>query len=367
MPAAHWVPEISFCSSRDGARLGFAVYGTGPRTVVLSPLHLQAPVDALSITNRHWVETLAPHARVVSYNPRGLWLSADESAAAPSLENCAEDLAMVVDAATSGPVVLVALSHGVLPAIVFAATQPRRVERIVILGGYARGRGRRTRGSGYDCETQALLEAVQVAFGPELAYAAPFRRALFSRILPRASEAQLTEIDQVYARQRMPSEVAVQYTRLAYTADISSLARSVTCPVLVLHARDDPFTPFAEGSHLTALIPGARLLPLEGCLHLPLGDDPEWPRIVEALQAFLGFDAPPARAPAGPTVALSPRQREVMRLVGQGHTDKEIARILGLSHRTVEMHVSHSLQVLCCRSRAEGVRVASERGLLRNE
>ena len=47
-----------------------------------------------------------------------------------------------------------------------------------------------------------------------------------------------------------------------------------------------------------------------------------------------------------------------------GHTNREIARELFLSPRTVEMHVGSILLKLGCRSRAEATRRASELGLL---
>jgi DNA-binding NarL/FixJ family response regulator len=47
-----------------------------------------------------------------------------------------------------------------------------------------------------------------------------------------------------------------------------------------------------------------------------------------------------------------------------GHTNREIARDLFLSPRTVEMHVGSILLKLDCRSRADAVRRASELGLL---
>jgi DNA-binding CsgD family transcriptional regulator len=66
---------------------------------------------------------------------------------------------------------------------------------------------------------------------------------------------------------------------------------------------------------------------------------------------------PPGRArtsrrPGG----LSRREMEVMRLVAQGQTSREIAGCLFLSPRTVENHVQNSLQKLGCRTRAEAVR-----------
>lgn len=57
------------------------------------------------------------------------------------------------------------------------------------------------------------------------------------------------------------------------------------------------------------------------------------------------------RAHAG----LTPRQLQILREVSRGHTDKQIARDIGLSHRTVEMHVQRLMTTLHCRTRAEAV------------
>jgi DNA-binding NarL/FixJ family response regulator len=61
---------------------------------------------------------------------------------------------------------------------------------------------------------------------------------------------------------------------------------------------------------------------------------------------------------------LTRRELEVLRLVAEGHTDREIARLLVLSPRTVEMHVANGLGKLGCRSRAEAVRRAADLRLL---
>lgn len=43
-------------------------------------------------------------------------------------------------------------------------------------------------------------------------------------------------------------------------------------------------------------------------------------------------------APRGPFEVLTPRQREVLQLIAEGHSTKEIAQRLGLSGKTVETH-----------------------------
>ena len=61
---------------------------------------------------------------------------------------------------------------------------------------------------------------------------------------------------------------------------------------------------------------------------------------------------------------LTPRELEVVRLVAEGRTNREIAEHLILSPRTVDMHVRNILRKLDCRSRVEATRRADELGLL---
>ncbi len=72
------------------------------------------------------------------------------------------------------------------------------------------------------------------------------------------------------------------------------------------------------------------------------------------------------RLPAarGRAVAL-PSQLQILARVASGGTDKQIARELALSPRTVEMHVARLLAALGCRSRAEAVRRGGELGPIR--
>ena len=64
------------------------------------------------------------------------------------------------------------------------------------------------------------------------------------------------------------------------------------------------------------------------------------------------------------TAGLSPRELEVMQLVAQGNTSREIAGQLFLSPRTVEMHVRGGMLKLDCKTRAAAVRRITELGLM---
>ena len=61
---------------------------------------------------------------------------------------------------------------------------------------------------------------------------------------------------------------------------------------------------------------------------------------------------------------LTPRQREILRLVAQGKRMKEIAADLKISVRTVEDHKSQLLHVLGAKSTADLIRFAVKQGLI---
>jgi DNA-binding NarL/FixJ family response regulator len=65
-----------------------------------------------------------------------------------------------------------------------------------------------------------------------------------------------------------------------------------------------------------------------------------------------------------PAAKLTPRQREVLRLIAEGRRMKEIAAILQLSTRTVETHKYEMMRSLGVNSTAELVRYAIQIGLV---
>lgn len=65
---------------------------------------------------------------------------------------------------------------------------------------------------------------------------------------------------------------------------------------------------------------------------------------------------PPVSTPA--PVSLSERETAVLRAISQGHTNKEVARQLAISPRTVGTHVESAFRKLACSTRAAAARKA---------
>jgi DNA-binding NarL/FixJ family response regulator len=65
-----------------------------------------------------------------------------------------------------------------------------------------------------------------------------------------------------------------------------------------------------------------------------------------------------------PYDSLSEREREVLQLVAEGRSSKDIAELLSISPATVETHRSHLLQKLRLHNTVEVVRYATRRGII---
>jgi DNA-binding NarL/FixJ family response regulator len=85
------------------------------------------------------------------------------------------------------------------------------------------------------------------------------------------------------------------------------------------------------------------------------------PLITKDVLSFLMGVARQGRQPA---VKLTPRQRQVLQLVAEGRTMKEVASILNISARTVESHKYEMMEALGVQTNAELVQYAIKIGLV---
>jgi DNA-binding CsgD family transcriptional regulator len=77
--------------------------------------------------------------------------------------------------------------------------------------------------------------------------------------------------------------------------------------------------------------------------------------LIEAALSGTGFAADP----------LTPRERQVLQLISEGHTTKEVANVLGISVKTADTHRTSIMRKLDVHETAGLVRYAVRSGLIR--
>ena len=153
---------------------------------------------------------------------------------------------------------------------------------------------------------------------------------------------------------------------LAATRRITRLNPAIRILVLTVHETEDYFFRVLEaGAHgflvkdaaATELVAAVRAVHHGGVfLHPPMAK-----RLVEEYLQRIGSGEERAAH-----ALLSPRERQILALIGAGHTNQEIADQLSLSVNTVQAHRSHIIDKLNLHSRADLMRYAVRVGLMRD-
>lgn len=273
--------EVRFCETSDGVRLAWSRVGDGPPIVKTGNWLNHIEYDWESPVWSHVLRWLARGRTLVRYDARGNGLS-DWEVPEISFDAFVRDLEAVVDAAGLDRFALFGASQGCAFSIAYAVKHPERVSKLVLYGGFARGR--HLRGSAIDIEQgEAMLTLMRTGWGQDNP---AFRQVFTSLFVPGGTPEQMDWFNELQ-RKTTSAENAVRLRLVSDRMDVVDLLPSVRVPTLILHCRDDAVQPFAEGRFLATHIPAARFVGLDGRNHLILEDDPGWPRFQREVGAFL--------------------------------------------------------------------------------
>jgi pimeloyl-ACP methyl ester carboxylesterase/DNA-binding CsgD family transcriptional regulator len=345
---------VRYVTASDGVRLAWAESGSGIPLVRAATWLTHLESDPASPVWRHWIAFLSRHFRLIRYDERGCGMT-DWDVRDMSLERRVRDLHTVVDAAgVREPFVLLGISHAAAVSIAYATTYPKRVDRMILYGGFARGAFRRGH-----ADTERLFRAIVDLTALWGSDNQAFREVFTSRFIPEGTNEQLRWFNELCRKSTSPA-LAGTLLRSKADVDVSSRLKRVRTPTLVVHARRDRIAPLSEGHLLASEIAGAQFVELESCNHILLEHEDAWTRFQESVLEFTGQ----AAAASGHRAfeALSPRERATLSLLTEGLSNAEIAARLGISEKTVRNHLSNLFDKLGVWSRAQAIVFAREHG-----
>ena len=261
---------IRFIRDTNGVRTAYAVVGEGP--LVLCPAwwvsHVERDWEHPGF--RRFFTRLADGFRVVRYDRPGTGLSDRD---VPPRTQAAEVqlLSMLADALGDAQFSILAVSCAGPVALTYAAMHQERIRRLCLYGSYA---------NGSDIATpdlrDALVNLVQTHWGLGSV-------ALTAIFLPGASS-QESENFSRNQRDWANAQQAAQLLRLSCEMSAVDVLSRVRTEALVIHRRKDRVIPLEAGQWLAAELPQARLITLDGDVHLPWIDGDV---IADTVHAFL--------------------------------------------------------------------------------
>ena len=351
MPDPGSVPMIRYATTSDGVSIAWQSTGGGPPLVWMPSLGNLVAQWRIPFLRRAY-EALAGSLQLVLYDGRGTGSSSRQVDPGDlGVDAQLRDLDAVVAAAGLEHYAVLGYYHSVPAALAHAAAHPERVTRMVLFGGSAR-----TRDVMSPSQTQALLSLVEQdwdLFAESAAHAwLGWQAGEAGRLLAES-----------FRTAASPTVVTAMFREAAQT-DVHELLPSVRTPTLVVHRQSDRQMPPEVSAGLAAALPNGRLVQ-------PPGDRPalfleDVAADVELVSRFVADGTVTERSVAAVTAdrnGLTPREREVLRLLAGGGTNAGIARDLDITEHTVERHVANLYRKIGARGRAEASAYAVRSGL----
>jgi pimeloyl-ACP methyl ester carboxylesterase len=274
--------KMGFCTASDGVHIAYASSGTGPPLVIV--LGWVTHLERGMLSPAYFGDALrefGAHHLVVRYDTRGFGLS-DRAMSDYSLDARVRDLEAVTDALKLKRFSIYAISFGGPTVIAYAARHPERISRLVFYGTYA--------DFVHDPQErqkwEAMITLMRTGWGSDnLTY----RQLFTSLFMPDGSETDQRLFNEMMRVAATPEDAAAFMTATLHI-DVRNFARQIRTPTLVVQIRGDQIVPLESGRELAGLIPGARMVVIEGRDHIPVAGDGELEQLVPAVASFLDED-----------------------------------------------------------------------------
>ena len=334
-------PVVRYTTTDDGYSLAYCERGDG-EPLLLLPLGLNHIQLAWQHDGRisSWLEQLAASFRLIQYDHRGQGMSRRGLKRGHVMADYERDLEAILDKLGLSNVILLGYFYSGHTAIRFAARHPERVKALVLISCSV---------SISAWPLDSLLRMAEQNWDA----------MLYNWVPPTAAPTERAEYLSFFKQTRTQEDWLIS-ARAFSSSDVGDVVGSVRTPVLLMHPRDFLWLAPHETADLASRLPNALFRLIDGVL--PLGDAEQG---VQAIKSFLAeLPVELLAAPVARSSSLSPREIEVLRLVAQGKTNREIADELVLSERTVINHLSHIFAKTGVENRAGATAYAIRHGLV---
>lgn len=256
------MPPIRYAKSGD-VNVAYQVVGEG------NPVDLVSAPGTISHLALAWqrsdhppeIERLARFGRLIRFDKRGTGMS-DRVTDAATLEERADDIRAVMDAAGSAQAVVMGFSEGGSMAAVFAAMHPDRVRSLIIYGCQARWVTAPDYPWGITPEVyERRLHDLERDW-PSRDYV----RTWGAGVGPEAPEEVVDEILERFQLGASPAAV-IALERMNGALDIRDVLPSIRVPTLVMAREGDPLLDLPAVHDLAARIPGSQTKLFTGATH----------------------------------------------------------------------------------------------------
>lgn len=227
--------------------------------------------------NPAFIGGMAPRFQMIRFDNRGTGRS-DRPDEAYSLDVMADEAIGILDALGRARAHVMGVSMGGMIAQLAALRHPDRVAHLALIATHAGGAS----------VTPPTPAAMAVVVGDRSRPPADMVRESMTTITGPGFAARHPEaIDAIVANavaQPTPPATFARQMQAIMTSDRSARLTDIRAPTLVIHGTDDPLVPYPNGERLAHEIPGARLITLPGCGHMPMWECPD--ALVHALSSF---------------------------------------------------------------------------------
>ena len=248
-------PKIRYASIGE-LSIAYQVWGEADDVLIYVPgivSHLEVTLEIKGYVK--WLENLSKNFKVVIFDKRGQGMS-DRDTSMPGIEARADDITAVINAEGIEKFSLFGLSEGAAISLFYAASHPKIVKSVAILGGFPSV----TNSKDYSLQNKEQEKFNWInKWGEGLS-----GYSLCPHVMPQMKEAMGK-----FERMTCNPKTLANMIETNMKIDIRAILPEIKTPTLVCHSRDDKRVPKENGRYIAEHIPGAKYIEYSSGGHLP--------------------------------------------------------------------------------------------------